>query len=97
MGTAVSTLRKHLLTSHREEWAAQCISLGLTIKGKEAQEATAALTGLTARSQVQARHQYSPEALVDALVDLIVANDLVCHDFFIFINYSIFFFSLLAY
>ena len=86
MGTAISTLRKHLLTSHHEDWAAQCRDLGLTIKGKEAQEATAALTGLTARSQVQARPQYSPEALVDALVDLIVANDLVCYYLFTFIH-----------
>jgi hypothetical protein len=91
-GTAVGTLRKHLLTHHFEDWVAQCTSLGLTIKGKEAQEAVAALTGSSIKSQVQPRPKYTPEALVDALVKLIVANDLVSHYLFIFIKYLIFFF-----
>jgi hypothetical protein len=85
-------LRKHLLTHHFEDWVAQCTSLGLTIKGKEAQEAVAALTGSSIKSQVQPRPKYTPEALVDALVKLIVANDLVSHYLFIFIKYLIFFF-----
>jgi hypothetical protein len=37
MGTAVSTLRKHLITNHLKDWVAQCEALSLIIKGKEAQ------------------------------------------------------------
>ena len=95
MGAAVSTLRKHLISNHLKDWVEQCEALGLMIKGKEGQQAAAALTGSTVRSQAQARPQYSSEALVDALVNLIVANDLVCDYLFIFINFPILF-SLLA-
>ncbi|KAH9964319.1 hypothetical protein BGW80DRAFT_1462847 [Lactifluus volemus] len=42
-GTAVGTLRRHLLYTHRDDWFTQCDLRGIEIKGKEAQAAYAAL------------------------------------------------------
>lgn len=76
--TSVGTLRKHLFTEHPKEWSTECKAHGIPITAKSALAAIAAFYGVVPESQDQPRPQFSPERFVDALVEFIVANDLVC-------------------
>jgi hypothetical protein len=77
MTTSVGTLRRHLYTIHPKEWSAQCKARGIPITAKSALKALAEFYGVELESQDQLRPQFSPERFVDALVEFIVANDLV--------------------
>jgi hypothetical protein len=76
MTTSVGTLRRHLYTIHPKEWSAQCKAHGIPITAKSALAAIAAFHGVEP-AQDQPRPQFSQERFVDALVEFIVANDLV--------------------
>ena len=84
-----------MYTTHLEEWVAECQRLNLGIRGKAAQGSIAALHGVRPQSQDQSRPQFSPQQFVNALVEFIVANDLVC--FYLFTYYLIILKLFLAY
>ena len=74
---STGTLRRHFITNHLSDWVSECDKLGIVIKSREALGAIAELHGKKAEKAVQHRIPFSNEAFIDALVDLIVVNDLV--------------------
>lgn len=92
--TSVGILRRHLQTEHLDSWLAECQSLDLVAKGKAAQGSMGASHGTGPRSQGHSRPQFSPERFINALVEFIVVNDLVCLYLFISLIKLIIVFSL---
>lgn len=76
--TSTSTLRKHLINDHIEEWISSCEDLGIEITAAAAQAAIRRFRNQPAETPLETnRPQYSQEAFVDALVEFIVGDDLV--------------------
>jgi hypothetical protein len=75
--TSTSTLRKHLYTTHIQEWIEGCERLQLKIRSKDALQAIAAHRGVRAESQAQQRPQFTQENFVNALAEFIIATDQV--------------------
>jgi len=71
-------LRKHLFTDHVEEWVSSCASLNIPITAAGAAEAIRKFCKEPVTTQLESeRPQYSKEAFIDAIVDLVVGDDLV--------------------
>lgn len=78
--TSTSILRKHLLSCHEVEWFQSCDKLKIEIGGDEAKAAYARFhdhPAMASSKNIVTRVPYSPEALVDALAELISGDDLV--------------------
>ena len=74
--SATSTYRTHLISVHLEEWTATCKKHGIAIKSKCAQRAVDGIQPGSAGGDTS--EPYSNEAFVDAIVEFIVGDDLVC-------------------
>ena len=82
--TSTSGLRKHLFSDHIEEWVASCESLKIPITAVAAVEAIHKFRKEPATTSLESeRPQYSKEAFIDAIVDFVVGDDLVCVSYFI--------------
>ena len=76
--TSTSNLRKHLFTSHIKEWVTACENLNLSITAA-AKEAIRKFRKEPATTSLESeRPQYSKEAFIDAIVEFVVGDDLVC-------------------
>jgi hypothetical protein len=76
--TGVSNLRKHLFTYHLDDWVAECKELGIRITTEPAVQAMKGL-GFGVVEEDSEQPQYSQEAFLDSLVELIVGEDLVSY------------------
>jgi hypothetical protein len=80
--TSTSNLRKHLFTSHIGEWITACENLNLSITAAAAIEAIRKFRKEPATTPLESeRPQYSKEAFIDAIVEFVVGDDLVCFYF----------------
>jgi hypothetical protein len=77
--TSTSNLRKHLFTEHIATWLESCKDLNITITASAAVEAIRKFRKEPAATPLESeRPQYSREAFIDAIVDFVVGDDLVC-------------------
>jgi hypothetical protein len=77
--TSTSGLRKHLFTDHIGEWISSCENLKIPITAVAAVEAIRKFRKEPATTSLESeRPQYSKEAFIDAIVDFVVGDDLVC-------------------
>jgi hypothetical protein len=91
--TATGPLQRHLIKCHYDQWTSGCKERNLSIRSVAGQEAIALHEGETSKPQTSSRPLYSPELFLDALVDFIVANDLVLFLFLFFYSFFLICFS----
>jgi len=71
---------------HIEDWVASCDDLKISITAAAAVEAVNKFHREPATTSLESeRPQYSKEAFIDAIVDFVVGDDLVCFILFYFI------------
>jgi hypothetical protein len=76
--TSMSNLRKHLFTDQIKKWITSCENLNISITAAAALEAICKFHKEPATTSLESeRTQYSKEAFIEALVDLVVGDDQV--------------------
>ena len=75
--TGTSNLRKHLYTSHLEQWVSSCQQLNLKITAKAALPVVQEFLKMPATPSLEPQQEYSKEAFINALVEFIVGDDQV--------------------
>jgi hypothetical protein len=75
--TATGPIRRHLYDNHLSEWVSGCDRLGIKITAKEALDIVNAFRQGSAGPTTIHRKSFSNEAFVDAISELIIADDLV--------------------
>ena len=80
--TTTGVIRRHLFKKHKADWFKACKDFGLQVSGTEYQTAFAEYFSLPQTSPTDDKSQpkFSPEAFVNALVEFVVGDDLVCFD-----------------
>jgi hypothetical protein len=79
VNTSTSNLRKHLFSCHIEQWVNSCDDLGIAITGKDAVEAVREFRQEPADTPLESeRPEYSKETFVEAILEFIIGDDLVC-------------------
>ena len=82
-------MRKHLFSEHIDDWVTACDDLKIPITATTAMEAVQKICQEPPATQLESeRPEYSKEAFIDALVDFIVGDDLVCHKFYFILKIS---------
>jgi hypothetical protein len=85
--TSTSGLRKHLFTDYIAEWITSCDDLNIPITAAAAVEAIRKFRKEPETTPLESEHpQYSKEAFIDAIVDFVVGDDLVCCKFYFMIK-----------
>jgi len=84
--TSTSGLWKHLFMDHIEDWVASCDDLKIPITAAAAVEAVHKFHREPATTSLESEcPQYSKDTFMDAIVDFVVGDDLVCFILFYFI------------
>ena len=81
---------KHLLTCHEAGWFTGCDHEKIDIGGAEAKTAYVSWKNtpqakLPSKDSFTSQLKYTPEAFVDALIELVAGDDLVCFYFILLI------------
>lgn len=79
LATASGNLRKHLISDHIADWVAACDKDKISITAKGALSAVRKFRDEPEPTALESeRPQYTKDAFVEALVELVVGDDLVC-------------------
>ena len=79
MTTSTGTLRKHLAGEHIEEWVTGCDNLGIKITAEGVMPAVREFRAQPEPTSLEGeRQEYTKEAFVEAVLEFIVGDDLVC-------------------
>ena len=85
INTSTSNLRKHLFADHIGDWVDSCQKLNIPITAVAALEAIRQYRKEPVATPLESeRPQYSKEAFIDAMIDFVVGDDLVCFSFHFF-------------
>jgi hypothetical protein len=84
LGAGTSNLRKHLYDNHINKWITQCAELKIQITAKAGLDAIRKHRNEPQPSSLESERQdYSKDAFLDAIVELVTGDDLVSN-YFIF-------------
>lgn len=79
MTTSTGTLRKHLAGEHIEKWVTGCDNLGIKITAEGVMPAVRKFRAQPEPTSLEGeRQEYTKEAFVEAILEFIVGDDLVC-------------------
>ena len=79
MTTSTGTLRKHFAGEHIEGWVTGCDNLGIKITAEGVMPAVRKFRAQPEPTSLEGEHQeYTKEAFVEAILEFIVGDDLVC-------------------
>ena len=79
MTTSTGTLRKHLAGDHIEEWVTSCDNLDIKITAEGVLPAVRKFRAQPEPTSLEGeRQEYTKEAFVEAVLEFIVGDDLVC-------------------
>ena len=79
MTTSTGTLRKHLAGDHIEEWVTSCDNLDIKITAEGVLPAVCEFRAQPEPTSLEGeRQEYTKEAFVEAVLEFIVGDDLVC-------------------
>jgi hypothetical protein len=91
--TSTAIHRRHLFRDHLDEWVECCDKFGIEITAKDAQNAVSGYRRRKERTPLPEadddkipKYDYSPELLIELLVDWIISDDQVTSDFFHFVQ-----------
>ena len=84
--TTTSVIRNHLFYAHADTWIEACDKMKITIGGKDAFQAkitayraknTPGANAVPVDARAEPVPEFSQEALIDAIADLVIVDDLV--------------------
>jgi hypothetical protein len=74
---SIGTLRKHLYTHYIQDWISKCERLQIRIIAKDAVAAMAAFQGTQVQTPTQQSLKFTQDHFINALTEIIVANNQV--------------------
>ena len=77
--TGISNLRKHLFSVHVDQWVTCCNDLKISITAKDALAAVRKFQDEPPDTSLESeRPEYSKEGFIEALLEFVIGDDLVC-------------------